>query len=107
MSPAAPKPQRPKPGTFDRIRAADAEHRRPADPRGKQALFSGIEQPPSLGSAAVDCEKCGKRTVVSLTQLLKLSATGFHAPLPGRGHRAWLKCPACGERSWMQVTVGH
>ncbi len=106
MSPATPRPQRPKPGSFDRIRPVD-EQRKPTDPLGKQALFSGVEQPPSLGSAAVDCGKCGRRTIVSLPHLLKLSATGIHAPTPRRGHRAWLKCPACGERGWMQVTVGR
>ncbi|MCB0915211.1 MAG: hypothetical protein KDC23_05835 [Actinobacteria bacterium] len=107
MSPVAPRPQRPKPGTFDRIPPADAERKAKADPQGKQALFSAAEQPPSLGSASVDCTQCHRRTVVSLPQLLKLSATGVHAPLPKKGYKAWLKCPACGERSWMKVKLGR
>lgn len=109
MSPAAPKQQRPKPGTFDRIRTSD-EQRRPTDPLGKQALFSvseSTQSPPSLGSAAVECPKCGTRTVVSLPALVRMSATGVHAPMPKKGHRAWLKCPACGERAWMHVAIGH
>lgn len=108
MSPAAPRQQRPKPGTFDRIRAADDHRKSTGDPMGTQALFSAAaEQPPSLGSAALDCPKCHRRTVVSLPQLLKLSAVGVHAPMPKRGYRAWLKCPDCGERAWLQVTIGR
>jgi hypothetical protein len=106
VSPSSPRQQRPKPGTFDRIRAADESAKR-SDPQGKQALFSGVEQPPSLGSAAIDCDKCGRRTIVSLPRLLQLSATGVHAPVPGKGHRAWLKCPACEQRAWVSVTIGH
>jgi hypothetical protein len=107
MSPVAPRPQRPKPGTFDRIPAVDTERKPRVDPLGKQALFSEAEQPPSLGSSSVDCTKCHRRTVVSLPQLLKLSATGVHAPVPKKGYKAWLKCPACGERGWMRVKLGR
>lgn len=108
MSPSAPREQRPKPGTFDRIRSNDSERRPTSDPLGKQVLFStSVEQPPSLGSAALDCPKCHHRTIVSLPQLVKLSTTGVHAPLPKKGHRAWIKCPACGERGWLQVVIGH
>ena len=107
MSPATPRPQRPKPGSFDRIRSVDDARPAQADPLGKQALFSGAEQPASLGSASLDCDKCGRRTVVSLTRLARMSATGVHAPLPKKGYKAWLKCPACGERGWLKVKIGR
>lgn len=102
------KANKAKPGTFDRIRpvVADAGAARP-DPQGKQALFSGAENPPSLGSVALDCPKCHRRSVVSVAHYAKLSATGVHAPVPGRGYKAWLKCPACGTRAWVRVTLGR
>lgn len=106
---AAPKStSKPKPGSFDRIRppGQDAAAAR-VDPQGKQALFSGADNPPSLGSVAVDCAKCHRRSVISLTQMVQLSLPGVHAPVPGKGHRAYMKCPACGKRSWLGVTVGR
>lgn len=96
-----------KPGTFDRISPPRNTKSQPVDPQGKQSLFSGADNPPSLGSAAVDCSKCHRRAVVSLTQLVQLSLPGVHAPVPGKGHRALMKCPTCGKRSWMSVTVGR
>ncbi len=102
------KPPKPKPGSFDRIRrdgVPDAASGR--DPQGKQALFSGAEQPPSLGSVALDCPLCHRRTVVSMVRLAQMSLPGVHVPVPKRGYRAWVKCPACGRRTWMRVTLGR
>lgn len=105
---APPKPStKPKPGSFDRIRPPEKAGAARVDPQGKQALFSGADNPPSLGSVAVDCAKCHRRSVISLTQMLQLSVPGVHAPVPGKGHRAFMKCPACGKRSWLGVTVGR
>lgn len=96
----------PKPGSFDRIPPAKKRATR-KDPQGKQALFSAAEQPPSLGSAAIDCPKCHQRSVVSLLRLAQLSLPGVVTPVPGRGYRAWLKCPDCGDRGWVKVTIGR
>lgn len=101
--------QKTKPGSFDRIRrdgppAATAATR---DPQGKQVLFSSAEQPPSLGSVALECPNCHRRTIVSVVRLAQLSLPGVHAPLPGRGYRCYAKCPACGKRTWLQVQVGR
>lgn len=105
---APPKPpKKAKPGSFDRIRPPEPKGAARVDPQGKQALFSGADNPPSLGSVAVDCAKCHRRSVISLTQMLQLSVPGVHAPVPGKGHRAFMKCPACGKRSWLGVTVGR
>jgi hypothetical protein len=99
--------RKPKPGSFDRIRPPEKSAAARVDPQGKQALFSGADNPPSLGSVAVDCAKCHRRSVISLTQMVQLSLPGVHAPVPGKGHRAFMKCPACGKRSWLGVTVGR
>lgn len=100
--------KKPKPGSFDRIRpVSDGAGANRPDPQGKQALFSGADNPPSLGSVALDCDKCNRRSVVSVAKYAKLSATGVHAPVPGRGYRAWLRCPACGSRAWVRVTFGR
>jgi len=96
----------PEPGSFDRIPPAKRSKPR-SDPQGKQALFSSAEQPPSLGSAAIDCPRCHQRSVVSLLRLAQLSLPGVVTPVPGRGYRAWLKCPECAGRGWVKVTVGR
>lgn len=98
---------KPKPGSFDRIPPPRSSGTQRVDPQGKQALFSGADNPPSLGSVAVDCGKCHRRSVISLTQMVQLSLPGVHAPVPGKGHRALMKCPSCGKRSWLGVTVGR
>ncbi len=96
-----------KPGSFDRIRARSATSQRRADPEGKQALFSAAEPPPALGFVAVTCPACHHRTVVSLTRLARLALPGVYAPVPGRGHRAWARCPACEHRVWLALEFGR
>ena len=98
-----------KPGSFDRIRRdgqpdAGAATR---DPQGKQVLFSSAEQPPPLGSVALECPNCHRRTIVSVVRLAQLSLPGVHAPVPGRGYRCYAKCPACSKRTWLQVQLGR
>ena len=96
-----------KPGSFDRIRSRDAGSTRRADPEGKQALFSAAEPAPALGFVAVTCPACHQRTVVSLTRLARLALPGVYAPVPGRGHRAWARCPACEHRVWLALDFGR
>lgn len=98
---------------FDRIRppkpapTADAAtvNRSDSDLQGKRALFSGAEQPPAMGSVAIECSKCSTRSVVSLVHLARLAAGGLVMPVPGISKQAWIVCPACKKRSWMSVTV--
>lgn len=106
-TPSSKSSTKPKPGSFDRIRPPEPKGATRIDPQGKQALFSGADNPPSLGNVAVDCAKCHRRSVISLAQMVHLSLPGVHAPVPGKGHRAFMKCPACGKRSWLGVTVGR
>jgi len=105
--PDQPRAAKPKPGSFDRIRPVDDAAGARVDPQGKQALFSGADNPPSLGSVALDCSKCHRRSVVSLAQFAKISVTGVHTPVPGKGYRAWLRCPGCDVRAWVGVTIGR
>ncbi len=105
---AAARRAKPKPGSFDRIRRDGVpEASSGRDPLGKQALFSGAEQPPSLGSVGLDCQLCHRRTIVSVVRLAQMSLPGVHVPVPRRGYRAWVKCPACGRRTWVRVTLGR
>ncbi len=99
--------------SFDRIRPAkSATDGRPTvvsaradDHQGKRVLFSGADQPPSIGSVAVDCPKCNRRSVISVVRLARLALPGVYVPVPGSAHRAWIKCPACGVRSWVSVSL--
>lgn len=97
------------PGSFDRIPAGRVSPQRlqsaDMDMQGKQALFSRASQPPPIGSAAIECKRCNRRSVVTLVRLAKLSLPGVHVPSTGGGHRALLKCPACDQRSWVRVTL--
>lgn len=109
-APAKPaKPAKAAPGSFDRIpsgrKKATGQKASETDMQGKQALFSRAAQPPPVGSAAIECGKCKRRSVVTLVRLAQLSVPGIHIPSSGGGHRALLKCPACDQRSWVKVTL--
>lgn len=109
----SPKP-RPRSGpSFDRIKPAptvdnsepSVTQAREDDHQGKRVLFSGADQPPSVGSVALDCSRCRRRSVVSFGRLAKLVLPpGVYLPVPGTSHRAWVRCPACDHRAWVTVT---
>ncbi len=98
--------------SFDRIKPANSASTvagpvvaaRVDDVQGKRALFSGADQPPAIGSVALECTTCKRRSVVSYVRLLKLMTTGFFMPVPLAGQRAWVKCPACHHHAWVNVT---
>jgi len=104
--------QRPEVG-FDRLR------RRSADPvddvtvvtgsvpdtDGKRALFSAAEQRPSFGSVTVTCSACGERSVVSARQAVRLALPSVHLPLVRSAPWSWMRCPACGRRTWVEATI--
>lgn len=97
--------------TFDRIRPAPSVQRgdpavteaREDDHQGKRVLFSGAAQPPSIGSVAIDCSRCKRRSVISFARLARLALPGVYLPIPGDSHRAWIRCPACDKRAWVSV----
>lgn len=98
--------------SFDRIKPANTApakvgpvvDARVDDVQGKRALFSGADQPPAIGSVALDCTRCDRRSVVSYVRLLKMMTTGFFVPMPVIGQRAWVKCPACQRHAWVNVS---
>jgi hypothetical protein len=96
--------------SFDRLRpreAGPAGKAKTTDREGKRALFSEVAAPPAAGSVALDCGRCDARSVVSMATLWRVSFPAVPALVPGQGVRANMKCPACGERSWLTLSLRH
>lgn len=95
--------------SFDRVRPRDAGTvgggAKAVDREGKRALFSEEAAPPSTGSVSLTCSKCEARSVLSMAALLRVAFPAVPAVVPGQGVRANMKCPTCGERSWMAVSL--
>ncbi len=94
--------------SFDRVRPRDAgptNTARATDREGKRALFSEVAQPPTAGSVSVQCKRCDARSVVSMATLWRVAFPAVPAVIPGQGLRANMKCPACGERSWLTLSL--
>jgi len=71
-----------------------------ATPEGRAALFSA--GPARTGTAVVDCGDCGVRSRVSLLDLgVRLASMSVWLPARRRGH--WMRCPACGHRTWCRI----
>jgi hypothetical protein len=93
---------------FDRLRPRVLESGTavgPSDPEGRRALYSVAGQSPSLGAVTIDCSSCERTSVVTPRRLLGLAAPSLHLPLIKRGHPSWMRCPACGHRTWVKVRV--
>ena len=96
--------------SFDRLRPREAGapgQARATDREGKRALFSDVAAPPATGSVSLTCSRCDGRSVVSMATLWRVSFPAVPAVVPGQGVRANMKCPACGERSWLTVSLRH
>lgn len=97
---------------FDRLRprdgtaggSADAGALR-LDPQGRGALYSVTTQPPAPGAITVTCSRCGQSSAVSPRRLAKLALPSVHLPLLRRDHPSWMRCPACGRRTWVKVVL--
>ena len=77
----------------DSIRTGDAKE-------GKDALYS--TGPRQVGSVVVECDSCRARTRVSLADVaLRLASLSVWLPGRRRGH--WMRCPACGHRTWCSI----
>lgn len=92
-----------RPTTVRRIPTPEQRNRK-QDPQGKRSLFSEQEAPPALGSVALHCTKCEKRSVVSVVKAAKLAMPLLYVPTPGRVDRVWMKCPSCESRAWVKVS---
>jgi hypothetical protein len=112
----APRPRRrradPAAG-FDRLRPRSPQPEplnaealaAPADQEGRRALFSEAAPPASLGAITISCSSCGRHTVVSARQALLLALPSLHLPYLRPGHGSWMRCPACGRRTWVSVRL--
>jgi uncharacterized C2H2 Zn-finger protein len=69
-------------------------------PDGKDALFHTT---PPEGDVLLHCSRCEAESVLTLAdaavRLMSLSIW-----VPGRQHSHRLRCPACGQRSWVRLT---
>lgn len=77
----------------DTIRSGQAKE-------GRDALYS--TGPRQAGSVVVECDGCGVRTRVSLTDLAMRLVT-ISAWMPGRSKGHWMRCPACEHRRWCSI----
>lgn len=93
-----------RPASLRRV-PTPADRARKVDPQGKRSLFSEDVAAPSVGSVALHCTKCEKRSVVSMVKAAKLAVPAMYVPVPGRTDRVWMKCPACKSRNWVHVSV--
>ena len=101
---------------FDRLRPRTADvasdpviSAAQADQQGKRALFSAAgddaEPPASTGAVIVTCGDCGERSVLSPAQALRHAVPSFHLPFLKREKWSWMQCPACGRRTWVDVSI--
>ena len=75
----------------------------PPDPLGRRALYSDAQQPPALGTVTITCSACEETSVVTPLGLVPLALPSLHLPLLRRGHSSWMRCPACGRRTWVRL----
>jgi hypothetical protein len=99
----------PEPG-FDRLRRrvpeGDPGSPTTGDPQGRRALYSGaVAQAPALGAVTVECSDCRQATVVTARGLVRLAMPSVHLPVLRRDHPSWMRCPACGRRTWVRVRL--
>jgi hypothetical protein len=74
------------------------------DPLGKMALFSGEEERRSLGTFVLECSSCKRETPVSGAGLVRAALPfSLHLPLVRR-FSSYMRCPACGRRTWLRLT---
>jgi uncharacterized protein with PIN domain len=75
------------------------------DPLGRMALFSDPEPDlPPEEHLFVECSSCLKETAVSPLDLVKSAfPLSIHLPLVRKYH-SFMRCPACGRRTWVRVT---
>jgi hypothetical protein len=109
--------------SFDRVRPRTGPTQPPpaagVDAEGKRALFSSAADvaSPGVGSALVECSRCGERTVLSPMRAVRASIPSLHLALRlghgddvhsfglgGRPYPSYMRCPACSRPSWVRFT---
>ena len=67
----------------------------------KHALYTKTERRPH--TCTVECSACREETRVNYIELTALLfPVHFHVPFI-RYHQSWLRCPACGKRTWVRL----
>jgi len=78
------------------------------DPQGRMALFSSLEPEPAAPLTQflrLECSSCLKETPATPADLVR-AAIPFALFLPFvRSYPALIRCPACGRRTWMRISV--
>jgi hypothetical protein len=70
---------------------------------GKYALYTRTERKPR--TVTIECSGCREETRVSLVELAALMfPVHLHLPVL-KYHSSWMKCPACGRRTWVRMHV--
>lgn len=75
------------------------------DPAGRKVLFSAAQAPPVPGSLSVECSSCGQTSGLSAAALLRAAVPSVHLPLLRGRFCSWLRCPACGKRCWVRLSL--
>ena len=69
-------------------------------PDGKEALFHTHR---AEGDVLLHCSRCDAESVLTLTQaLVGMAALGCW--IPGKTFGQRMRCPACGQRSWVRLS---
>ena len=69
----------------------------------KHALYTKSER--KSGTCTIECSSCREETRVSLIELAALLfPINFHVPLL-KYHHSWMRCPACGKRTWVRIHI--
>lgn len=82
------------------------------DPLGKRALFdsghvgeppAAHEAEPGFGLVTIDCAGCGAVRHVSRLEALREVTRWPFLWVPIRREAHWMRCDACGNRTWNRV----
>ena len=99
--------------SFDRLKprtpaaTGQADLDQQHDTAGKRALFSaaGADQSAAAGSVVIECSRCAERSVLTPVQALRAAFPSVHLPLIKSDYPSWMRCPACGKRTWVRAIV--
>jgi hypothetical protein len=101
-----------RPRTFPSTGPGGVERRRvprdTADAEGKRALYSPSTPEPAPGGIRLSCSVCGERSVLTVGRALRAAVPSLHLPILrrfGAHHTSWMRCPACGRRTWVRLEL--
>jgi hypothetical protein len=72
---------------------------------GRHSLYSASDRRPF--SCTVECSSCREETRVGYLELAALMFPfSLHLPVIKQYH-SYLRCPACGRRTWQKIHLGR